>query len=66
MTVPTNQTDTIAAIATPNGAGGVGIVRIAGPQALSIAFAITKKKHLPHQLRFYNSFSLKMNFSMEA
>ncbi len=30
-------TDTIAAIATPPGEGGIGIVRISGPQALAIA-----------------------------
>jgi tRNA modification GTPase len=33
-------TDTIAAIATPPGVGGVGIVRISGPQAASIAAAM--------------------------
>ena len=34
-------TDTIAAIATPAGSGGVGIIRISGPQALSIAHKIS-------------------------
>ena len=34
-------TDTIAAIATPPGRGGVGIVRISGPKAQTIAQAIT-------------------------
>ncbi len=29
--------DTIAAIATAAGVGGVGIVRLSGPQAISIA-----------------------------
>jgi tRNA modification GTPase len=32
--------DTIAAIATPPGQGGVGIVRVSGPQVISIAQAI--------------------------
>ena len=32
-----NLTDTIAAIATPPGEGGIGIVRLTGPEALSIA-----------------------------
>ena len=32
--------DTIAAIATAPGAGGVGIVRLSGPRALAIAEAI--------------------------
>ena len=33
----TNQLDTITAIATPQGAGGIGIVRISGPTAWDIA-----------------------------
>ena len=33
----THNTDTIAAIATPAGTGGVGIIRISGPQATDIA-----------------------------
>ena len=32
-----NNRDTIAAIATPNGEGGIAIVRISGPEALPIA-----------------------------
>jgi len=32
--------DTIAAIATASGAGGIGVVRVSGPQAQSIALAI--------------------------
>ena len=35
-----NANDTIAAIATPNGRGGVGIVRISGSKALAIAQAL--------------------------
>lgn len=34
-------TDTIAAIATPPGVGGVGIVRVSGPEAEAIARAVT-------------------------
>jgi tRNA modification GTPase len=33
--------DTIAAIATPSGAGGVGIVRVSGPHARAVAQALT-------------------------
>ncbi len=32
-----DQVDTIAAIATPLGIGGIGVVRVSGPAALSIA-----------------------------
>lgn len=38
------DTDTIAAIATPQGRGGIGIVRISGNLALPIAAAIFRKK----------------------
>jgi tRNA modification GTPase len=34
---PTPQTDTIVAISTPPGRGGIGIVRLSGPLAVSIA-----------------------------
>ena len=34
------DTDTIAAIATAHGAGGIGIVRLSGPHARAIAEAI--------------------------
>ncbi len=33
----TNNLDTIAAIATPSGAGGIGVVRVSGPQASNVA-----------------------------
>ncbi len=36
--------DTIAAISTPLGAGGIGIVRISGPQALTIARRLFRPK----------------------
>lgn len=41
-----STTDTIAAIATPPGRGGVGMVRIAGPNALAIACTLTGR-HTP-------------------
>lgn len=37
--------DTIAAIATPLGEGGIGIVRISGPEAIGIADQIFKAKY---------------------
>lgn len=36
----TNLTDTIAAIATASGAGGIGVVRVSGPLSKSIAMAV--------------------------
>ena len=48
-------TDTIAAIATPAGAGGIGVIRVSGPQALTIAQQFLKrdpKPRLAHHCRF--------------
>ena len=49
------QRETIAAIATPPGTGGIGIVRISGPGALSIARKITGQIPSP-RLAGYCSF----------
>lgn len=46
------QSDTIAAIATATGRGGVGIIRISGTQALAIAASITGKKLAPRTAIF--------------
>lgn len=40
-----NIDDTIVAIATPPGRGGIGVVRLAGPEALSIAGPMLRLKH---------------------
>jgi tRNA modification GTPase len=45
MTAQEPVTDTIAAISTPPGRGGIGIVRLSGPQAASIASQLVR----PHQ-----------------
>jgi tRNA modification GTPase len=39
--------DTIAAIATPFGSGGIGVIRISGPRALEIASRLFSKKKDP-------------------
>ena len=44
--------DTIAAIATPPGNGGVGIIRISGPSATEISRQLTHKAILPRQALF--------------
>jgi tRNA modification GTPase len=48
--------DTIAAIATPPGKGGVGIIRLSGPEALAIGRAVTGKE-LPQRKAIYSHFS---------
>jgi tRNA modification GTPase len=40
-----NLDDTIVAIATPPGRGGIGVVRIAGPQARAVAESMLRLKH---------------------
>ncbi|MGH9604731.1 MAG: tRNA uridine-5-carboxymethylaminomethyl(34) synthesis GTPase MnmE [Terracidiphilus sp.] len=40
-----SPTDTIAAISTPPGRGGIGIVRLSGPQAASIAAELVSLRH---------------------
>ncbi len=50
--------DTIAAIATPPGNGGVGIIRISGPNLLGIAQSLTRKQLKPryaHLCRFWDA-----------
>ena len=42
MAGPETNTDTIAAISTPPGRGGIGIVRLSGPEAASIAAQLVR------------------------
>ncbi|HEY1771914.1 MAG TPA: tRNA uridine-5-carboxymethylaminomethyl(34) synthesis GTPase MnmE [Gammaproteobacteria bacterium] len=44
-----NPTDTIAAIATPPGRGGIGIVRVSGPKARAIALELTSRVPKPRR-----------------
>jgi tRNA modification GTPase len=43
--LPVNLDDTIVAIATPPGRGGIGVVRLAGPDARAIAMPMLRLKH---------------------
>jgi tRNA modification GTPase len=45
MTEHTGPTDTIAAISTPPGRGGIGIVRLSGPDSVSIAAGLVRLRH---------------------
>jgi tRNA modification GTPase len=38
------ELDTIAAIATPPGPGGIGIVRVSGPHAIALADAVFRRR----------------------
>ncbi len=46
------STDTICAIATPPGVGGVGIIRISGPSSISIAQKVLDTELQPRQAHF--------------
>ncbi len=46
--------DTIAAIATPAGIGGIGIVRVSGPQALLFAECLTRVRPVPRRALYRN------------
>jgi tRNA modification GTPase len=43
--------DTIAAVATPPGRGGLGVIRLSGPEALAIACALAGREGRPLQAR---------------
>ena len=48
----TTETDTICAIATPPGVGGVGVIRISGPLSTSIAQQMTSISLKPRTAHF--------------
>jgi len=50
QTIPISQKeDTIVALATPNGVGAIGVIRLSGPDAISIANSVFKGKDLEKQ-----------------
>jgi tRNA modification GTPase len=49
--------DTIAAIATAPGVGGIGVVRVSGPDARAIAHAVTARALRPRHARFCRFFA---------
>ena len=61
----TVQTDTIAAPATPPGRGGIGIIRVSGPLALSIFQKITHKKEIFPRKALHCSFYDHLNEAMD-
>ena len=50
------STETIVAIATPPGRGGVGIIRLSGPKAYSTAVSLNGNKTLKPRLATFCSF----------
>jgi tRNA modification GTPase len=52
MASPQTSPDTIAAIATPPGTGGIGIVRLSGTRALTIAEELSQSELNPGKIQF--------------
>ena len=50
--MPSDHTDTICAIATPPGAGGVGVIRVSGPLSKTIAEQVGGSSPQPRVARF--------------
>ena len=48
--------DTIAAIATPSGAGGVGVIRLSGPLSHPIGLALSNRNQLTPRFAHYCDF----------
>ncbi|WP_019625283.1 tRNA uridine-5-carboxymethylaminomethyl(34) synthesis GTPase MnmE [Thioalkalivibrio sp. ALJT] len=49
--------DTIVAVATPPGVGGIGVVRLSGPEALAIARRLTGRPRLRPRYAHYGRFT---------
>lgn len=45
----TDNTDTIVALATPNGVGAIAVIRLSGPDAITVANSVFKGKDLSKQ-----------------
>ena len=60
------QTETIAAIATAYGEGGIGIVRISGDDAIEIGSRVYRSKNGCHSLKDYGSHTIHYGFIMDG
>jgi tRNA modification GTPase len=61
----TNETETIVALATPNGIGAIGVIRLSGPEAITIAQKVWKGKDLSKQASHTLHFGRIMDGDME-
>ncbi|MEO7215480.1 tRNA uridine-5-carboxymethylaminomethyl(34) synthesis GTPase MnmE [Mucilaginibacter sp.] len=60
-----NQSDTIVALATPNGIGAIGVIRLSGADAITIAQKVWKGKDLTKQASHTLHFGRIMDGDME-
>lgn len=56
-----NVTDTIVAISTPKGVGGIGVVRLSGEDVLNIAYFLCNKKKISEGVNYVSFFCGKSN-----
>lgn len=56
INVATDTVDTIAAVATPPGKGGVGIIRLSGPNSVAIAEQVSHKSRFENRYATYAKF----------
>lgn len=61
----TNETETIVALATPNGIGAIGVIRLSGPEAITIAQKVWKGKDLTKQASHTLHFGRIMDGELE-
>jgi len=59
------DSDTIAAIATAPGKGGIGVVRLSGPKAYAIGLKITQRQQLQPRYAHYADFFCRENESLD-
>jgi tRNA modification GTPase len=60
-----DSTDTIVALATPNGIGAIGVIRLSGPDAITIAQKVWKGKDLTKQASHTLHFGRIMDNGLE-
>ena len=64
-----NLTDTIAAIATPPGEGGIAVIRISGEKSFAIIekiFSSTEEKFIPVDIAGYNSHTVHFGYILNG
>lgn len=59
------ETETIAAIATPVGNGGIGIIRVSGEDAFSVVDRIYGNKNKKHTLLHYQTHTIHYGFILD-
>lgn len=62
------STDTIVALSTPPGRGGIGVIRLSGPRSLEIARTLVSDSHFtpePHHARLHTIYDLESRDALD-